>query len=246
MTDSLKTAVALLACCVLSLPCFGQTKGKTEWGEKFNSAGATLVVKEAGRVRTDGRTVITYNLFASGLPKELEYTLWTKLPGSDPQAVADVFLNKDGLVVSQLSDPANSVAEDPINLKIVAGRGELKQFGVISNDAKYRVFGQIVPFPIAATGGPCSISVTMMGPNYSAVFLVVTGLQPREEFQIHQRSGNEGADSKATAADDGSYRTLVYPFVKGQASGKLKFAVTGRACSVNIDVPWDQGSYAIQ
>jgi hypothetical protein len=236
--------VALLAYCVLSLPCWGQAN--VEWGEKFNSPGATLVVKETGRVRVNGQTVITYNLFVSGLPKEFQYTLWVRPPGGNPQAAANAFLNKDGLVVNILADPAQNVAEDPINLKVLAGRGEPKQFAVISHDGKYRVFGQAVPFPIAKTSGPCSISATMMGPNYGAVFVVVTGLQPKEEFQIHQRSGNENGDTKAAAAEDGSYRTIVYPFVKGQPSGKLKFAVTAKACSVDVEVPWGQGSYAIQ
>ena len=245
-SPTVKPLIVLIAVCALSLPCAGQTQGSLEWGEKYNSAGATLVVKETGRVRTNGQTVITYNLFASGLPKDAEYTVWTKLPGTNPQAVADAFLNKDGLAVSVLADPPHNVAEDPINLKVVAGRGEVKQFAVISNDAKYRVFGEAVPFPISNASGPCNISVTMMGPNYSAVLIIVSGLQPKEEFQIHQRSGNEGGDSKATASDDGSYRTLVYPFVKGQSSGKFAFAVSAKTCGVDIGLPWGQGSYAIQ
>jgi hypothetical protein len=86
----------------------------------------------------------------------------------------------------------------------------------------------------------------MMGPNYSAVFIVVTGLAAKEEFQIHQRSGNEDGDSKATAAADGSYRTTIFPFVKGQPSGTLKYGVVAKTCSLDIEAPWGQGSYAIQ
>lgn len=242
----MKLLFALLTCGVLSLPCAGQTRGELQWGEKYNSAGATLVVKETARVRTNGQTVITYNLFVSGLPKDLEYTLWSRLPGTNPQSVADAYLNKDGLVVSVLADPPHNVAEDPIDLKIVAGRGELKQFAVISNDAKYRVFGEVVPFPIATTSGPCSISATMLGPNYSAVYIVVSGLSPKEEIRIRQRSGNEGGDSKATAASDGSYRVTVFPFVKRQQSGKLAFSVTAKACGVDLAIPWGEGSYVIQ
>jgi len=217
-----------------------------EWGEKFNSNGATLVLKEAGRSRASGQTVITYKLFASGLPKDVEYTLWMRLVGANPQAVANAFINKDGLVVNAMSDPVHNVAEDPINLRLVAGRGEPKQFAVIANDGGYQVFGQVVPFPIEKTGGPCSISATMVGQNYSAVSIVVTGLQSKEEFQIDQRSGSEAGRAKATAAEDGTYRTLVFPFVKDQSSGKFKFGVTAKACAVGVEVPWGQGSYVIQ
>ncbi len=242
----MKALIALLVCCFLSVACLGQMKDKMEWGEKFNSNGATLVLKEAGRSRASGQTVITYNLFVSGLPKDVEYTLWMRLVGGNPKAVANVFINKDGLVVNVLSDPAHNVAEDPINLKVVAGRGEPKQFAVIANDGRYRVFGQVVPFPIENAGGPCNISATMMGPNYSGVFVVVTGLQSKEEFRTIQQSGSEAAQTMATAAEDGSYRTLIFPFVKGQSSGKLRFKVTAKACAVDVEVPWGQGSYAIQ
>ncbi len=240
----IRALIVLLASFVVGLPCWGQNN--IEWGEKFNSPGSALVVKETGRTRANGQTVITYNLFASGLPKDAEYSLWVRPAGGNPQAAADAFINKDGLVVSVLADAAHNVAEDPINLKVVAGRGEPKQFAIISNDSRYRVFGAVVPFPIETTSGPCRISVTMMGPNYSAVSIVVTGLRPKEQIQIHQQSGSESGDSKERAAADGSYRATVFPFVKGQSSGKLAFAVTSGTCGVGIGIPWGQGSYAIQ
>ena len=242
----MKTVITLFVCLVLSVTCFGQMKDTIEWGEKFNSNGATLVLKETGRNRVNGQTVVTYDMFASGLPKDVEYTLWTRLAGSDPQSVADAFINKDGLVVNVLADPAHGVAEDPIHLKVFAGRGEPKRVGGISNDGQYRVFAEVVPFPIGNSAGPCKLSATMMSQNYWGVQVVVTGLQSKEEFQVDQQSGNERAQTKATAADDGTYRVLVFPFVKGQASGKLRFNVKAKACAVGVEVPWGVGSYIIQ
>jgi len=242
----MKVSIALVASCLLSVACLGQTSDKMEWGEKFNSDGAQLALKEAGRNRANGQTVITYKMFVSGLPKDVEYTLWVRPVGSNPQAVADAYINKEGLVVSVLSDPAHNVSEDPIDLKVVAGRGEPKQFGVISNDGRYKVFGQVIPFPIENMAGSCRISAAMLGQYYSEVLIVVTGLQSKEEFQVVQRSGNEGAQAKATATEDGTYRTLVLPFVKGQSSGKLKFSVSAKACAINLEVPWGQGSYVIR
>src|SRR6266404_8622860 len=102
----MKTLVALLVCHVLCTASFAQTQDKIDWGEQFNSKGATLVAIEGGRTRVNGQTVVTYNLFASGLPRDVEYTLWVKLVGSDPEAGPDAFVNKDGLIVNVLSDPA--------------------------------------------------------------------------------------------------------------------------------------------
>jgi hypothetical protein len=241
-----RTLILVFACCVLSLPCLGQTNDNVEWGEKFNSPGATMVVKELGRARLNGQTMVTYHAFVSGLPKDVEYTVWWKLPGTKPQSVADAYINKEGLVVNVLADPANNVAEDPIDLQVFAGRGELKQFALISNDAKYRVFAQVVPFPISKTSGACSISATMMSQDYHGVMMVVTGLEPKEEFRVNESSGNEAGDTKAVATDKGTYTTLVFPIVKGMSSGTLRYAVTAKTCSVDIEVPWGRGSYVIQ
>jgi len=242
----MKSALMLLLCASASFACLGQTKDKIDWSEKFNSPGATLVLKESDRISVNGQTVITYSLIASGLPKDLQYTLWTRQVGSGAQAIADAFINKDGLVINILADPAHGIAEDPINLKVSAGRGEPKNFAVISSDGHYRVFVEVIPFPVENSAGPCKLSATMRSPNYFVVQIVASGLQPKEEFQVESQSGNERGQSKATAADDGSYRTVVLPFVKGQSSGKLRFDMKAKSCSVGLEVPWGQGSYVVQ
>jgi len=106
-------------------PCSGQTvPSRDQWGEKYNSPGANLTYKEIGRTRIEGRTVITYNLFASGLPKNEHYVLCSLNVGSEPQAVTDAYLNDEGKVVNVLADTAHHVAEDPINVKVFGGKGE--------------------------------------------------------------------------------------------------------------------------
>ncbi len=87
----------IIALSALSLNCTAQAvSGSQEWGEKFNTANSKLVLRETGRSLSNGRTVVTYNLFASGLPPDAQYTLWTRLVGSEPQAAADALLNDEG------------------------------------------------------------------------------------------------------------------------------------------------------
>jgi hypothetical protein len=86
----------------------------------------------------------------------------------------------------------------------------------------------------------------MMARNYSALLVVITGLQPSEELHLEQRSGSEGGQNKATAGADGTYPTLVFPAVKGQVSGKLRFGAIAKSCTVALEAPWGDGSYLIQ
>ena len=104
-------------------PSFAQTvPSRDQWGEKFNSPGAKLTYKDIGRTTIDGKTVITYNLFASGIPKDQHYALCVLNVGMDPRAVADAYLNGDGKVVNVMADPARHIAEDPIDAKAFGGK----------------------------------------------------------------------------------------------------------------------------
>ena len=91
---TLATLLSVAACCAQTVP------SRDQWGEKFNSHGAKLTYREIGRTTIQGRTVITYNLFASGIPKDQHYALCILNVGNDPKAVADAYLNGDGEVVN--------------------------------------------------------------------------------------------------------------------------------------------------
>jgi len=241
-------SVALtLAAQLLAGAAFAQTVPKVDqWGEKFNSTGAKLSYKEIGRSTIQGRTVITYNLFASGLSKDRHYVLCMLNVGADPKAVTDAYLNGEGKVVNVLADPVRHVAEDPINVKVFGGKGEPFQFALISDDEQSRAFTLIVPFPVEENVGPCHLSLTEAGPYYYGVFIGLTGFQPDEELAIEQRSENESAQSKAKAGPQGAYYALVFPFVKGKRSGKARYFVSGKSCKIGVEFPWGEGSYQYQ
>lgn len=243
----MKLTASIIAFFAISWTCTGQSApDKSQWGEKFNSSGATLVFREIGRGQADGQTVIVYNLFASGLPKNASYRLWTRLVGQNPRPAADALINKDGKIVNVLANPGLRVQEDSIDLNVVAGKGEPKLFALISNDGQYRAFAQVVPFPIEKKAGPCRMSVVMLAANYFAVEVLVTGLQPDEDLQIDSRSGDEANHGTGKATDQGTYVALLAPFVKGQTSGKARFNVIATSCKIGVEFPWGDGSYHIQ
>jgi hypothetical protein len=219
---------------------------RDQWGEKFNLPGAKLSYKEIGRVTLQDGTVITYNLYASGLPKDQHYVLCVLNVGSDPKAVVDAYLTGDGKVVNVLADAVHHVLEDPINAKVFGGKGEPIQFALISDDDKSRAFTQIVPFPWEETVGPCHLSLTETGPYYSGVLIRLSGLQPDEELSTEQQSENEGGRSKAKADAQGRYNVVILPFVKGKKSGTARFVVSGKSCKIGTQFPWGEGSSKYQ
>ena len=223
-----------------------QLPRKEDWGERFNSPGTKLTYKEIDRTKMQGRTVITYSLFATGLPKDQHYVLCLLNVGSEPRGVTDAYLNEDGKVVNVLADPAHGVKEDPINAKVFGGKGEPIQFALVSDDGNLRAFAEIIPFPVEETIGPCHLSLIETGPYYSGVLIRVTGLQARESLDIELSSENEGGKSKAAADGDGTYNAALLPTVKGKKAGEARYLVTAKSCQIGIRFLWGEGSYQYQ
>lgn len=226
--------------------CKGQTTiTRDHWGEKFNSPGTQLTYKETAHTSVQGRTVITYNLYASGLPKDQHCVLWVLNVGDDPRGNADAYLNEEGKVVNVLADPEHHVKEDPIDMKVFGGKAEPIGVALISDDGALTVFAQIIPFPMEKTSGPCHLSLVQRAPYYSVVSIAVNGFQPGEEFSAEQRSENEvGQTGKAD--EKGNYNAIIVPLVKGKRSGKAGFFVTAKSCKIGIEFPWGEGSYQYQ
>ena len=236
---------AFLIAGVLWSALWGQDKQFTDdWMRGANSPGSILSLKETGRSAFQGRTVVSYRLFASGLPKGQHFTLWTWILGSEPKATADAFINADGLVVNRLGDATHK--EDPIDLRTFAGRGEPKRFALTSDDWNLQAFGEAVPFPIEQTSNGCKLSVETSAPDYSAVVLRGSGFQPNEALTIDLASGSEGGKQQATATAEGKYTAAIFPTVKGQKLGKASATITSSKCSVAVQFPWGEGSYKIQ
>jgi hypothetical protein len=215
-----------------------------DWSKGANSPGSTLTLKETGRNGMQGQTVISYRLFASGLPKGQHFTLWTWNLGSAPQAVADAFVNPDGLIVNRMGDATHK--EDPIDIRASAGRGERKRFALTSDDWVMQAFAEAIPFPLEQSANGCRLSVEMSAPNYAGVVLHGSGFQPNEELAINLVSGREGAKQQATAKSDGTYTAAIFPAVKGQKSGNASATIASSKCSLTVQFPWGDGSYKLQ
>lgn len=210
-----------------------------------SSPGVSLKAVELGREHFQGKTLVTYNLYATGLPADRQYVLLVQNVGSEPQPSASAFIADNGKVVSTREDRGRGIPEDPIDLKIFAGKGEPKTFIVASEDGKQGV-ASVTPFPIIAKGGTCEAEATMRGSNYSAVQVLAKGLQPREEITITTQSAGEGGQQHSTATDEGTSNNLFFPSVKGRRSGELTVEIAAKSCNLKLRTPWGEGSYQIQ
>lgn len=218
-----------------------------DWTKMAGTPGAAVTFKELGRNRADGHSMVTYNIFVTGLPKDKQYTLWVwQLGHAEPEAVTDALIGGDGKIVSRLADSAHKVTEDPINIRAFVGRGEAKRFALTSADWKDQVFGDVVPFPLDTASAGCQLSVTTFSPDYSTVVVRGSGFQPNEPLTMQSTSAGENGTSSVAASASGTTNTVLLPVAKGKSSGVCSFSITGAKCHVAIQFPWGAGSYKLQ
>jgi hypothetical protein len=237
-------SVLFLAAAFISVLWAQDKQFTDDWTRAADSPASALTLKETGRNGANGPTEVSYRLFASGLPKGQHFTLWTWNLGSEPQAVADAFINPQGLIVNRLGDATHK--EDPIDVKAFAGLGEKKRFAITSDNWTLQAFADAVPFPIEQTVSGCSLSVEMSAPNYAGVIVRGSGFQPNESLTLDLASGPEGGKQQTNATPQGTYTMTIFPAVKGQKSGKAAVTIKTPKCGVAVQFPWGDGSYKIQ
>ncbi|MFZ3215121.1 MAG: hypothetical protein WA192_03590 [Candidatus Acidiferrales bacterium] len=243
----LSKILCISAMFVVATGCAAQAVPPSDqWGDQHNSPGAELTYKETGRMVVLGKTFVTYNLFASGLPADTQYTLSSSIIGATPIKISEVHLNNEGKVLSKLADPAHSVAEEPALINLAGSKGEPFQFAIVSADGQSRAFTRIIPFPFESSAGPCHLSVVQLIPSYAGVLIIVSGLQPNEALVTEYGSEKKMRKTKDAADAKGTFRAAASTGIKGKRTGIFEFNVIAQSCKIAVELPWGRGSDKFQ
>lgn len=218
------------------------------FGKKMNSPGVELSLKEVGRTRGADRTFISYELYATGLPKNTSYTLFqVQINGSLLQAMTGVTLDANGRATcaGRAGTCSGRAPDDPIDLVLYAGEAEPKRFSLVSDDdAHLKGFVAVVPFPNSTTDKGCELQSIIGTPKGELTFIQGSGFEPNEELAVFSESYGEKVQTSAKVDPDGSYFGVVMPNVLGKASGTTVWKVKGKNCSPELTFPW--GTYHLE
>jgi hypothetical protein len=145
------------------------SKLQRDFGKKMNSPGVELSLKETNRSRDKDRTLVTYNLYATGMPSSTSYTLiQVQIDGSILKTMEGVTFNSKGeaICAGREGTCQGSGPDDGIDLVVYAGKGEPKRFGLVSSDAAHvKGFVSVVPFPNATSDNGCRLESVIGSPK---------------------------------------------------------------------------------
>jgi len=135
---------------------------------------------------------------------------------------------------------------DPIVLKVSAGLGEPKRFGLISHDRRAKAFVSVVPFPVTGSDAACSVGAILLTKNGEAVLVEGNGFAPDAEIHLEANSQGEVRNSVVNADDKGNFYQIELPYVEGKSSGTVKVTAQAKTCSPSLTLNWGTDSYRIQ
>ena len=131
------------------------------FGRITNSPGVELSLREVKRSRTSDRTLVTYQLYTTGLPKDLTYNLLqVQINGKVLRFIDGVTLDSDGRAIcaGRKGTCSGKSPNSPIDLVFFAGKTEPKRLSLVSNDSsQLKGFIAVVPFPNETTDKGCRL-----------------------------------------------------------------------------------------
>ncbi|MFZ0822274.1 MAG: hypothetical protein WAM87_01330 [Terriglobales bacterium] len=218
------------------------------FGRITNSPGVELSLREVKRSRTSDRTLVTYQLYTTGLPKDLTYNLLqVQINGKVLRFIDGVTLDSDGRAIcaGRKGTCSGKSPNSPIDLVFFAGKTEPKRLSLVSNDSsQLKGFIAVVPFPNETTDKGCRLESIIGTPKGEVTYVQGSGFEPNEELIMNSESYGEKNHGTAKAEADGSYFAVAMPNILGKASGNTVWEVKGKNCDPKLTFSW--GSYQLE
>ena len=214
----------------------------------MNSPGVELSLKEIGRSRAADRTLVTYELYATGLSQNTTFSPFQiQINGSLIKNLSGVTLDREGRAIcaGRKDTCQGNGPNDPIDLIVYAGKSEPKRFALISDDeAHLKGFVAVVPFPNSTRDKGCNLESIIGTAQGEVTYIQGTGFEPGEDLITDSESYAEKHHEVAKADANGSYFAAVLPNVLGKKSGKTVWEVRGKNCDPKLTFLW--GTYQLE
>jgi hypothetical protein len=213
----------------------------------MNSPGVALSLKEISRRRATDRTLVTYELYASGLPRDHTFTIFeVKISGQFNKFVEGVTLDSDGRAIcaGRKGTCGGRSPNRPIDLVFFAGEGEPKRLALVSEDHQLKGFVAVVPFPNGTRDKNCHLESVIGTPRGEITYIQGSGFEPNEELASDAESYGEKNHFVVKAEADGTYFSTTMPNVLGKTSGITTFEVKGKNCEPKLTFSW--GTYQLK
>lgn len=165
-----------------------------------------------------------YRLRATGLPEDTAFGVWTKSFGRD--------------FVEVVSGLRPDIELDPGPYP----RGAAWWVAIASEDHKTAAFARVIPYPIAARDGACSISLELISVYGNRFIAIGSGFPPGEEVDIESHASGTVSRKRQRVYADGVLPLDVVSHGTLGADALARYVVRARTCAPALEYRWGESA----
>lgn len=181
-----------------------------------------------------------YRLHLVGYPRGVIFNVFTKnFTHSFEEAASGFQVDRSGnLVSSKLvwSQRLDEIAFEPGPYP----RGAVWEVALVSADRELSAFGKVIPHPIAASDGPCILSLELVSQRGERFLASGVGFMAGDEVSAESHYAGRVFQQRRRISPEGFLPPQLVSHAASGADRKARYTVKGRSCQVAIDYEWGE------
>ena len=214
--------VALAALALAGATAAEARHSSTALDPRHATPGLSLELIEAARGAAGDS--VKYRLRVKGLPQGQAFGVWTKGFGRDFNEVVPEL--RDGIELDVGPYP----------------RGAAWWVAIATADQKTTAFARVVPYPIAARDGSCSLSLELISLYGNRFIALGAGFPPGEEIEIETRASGTLSRKRQRVDPDGRLPLDVVEHGTLGADTVARYAAKARGCAPAVEYRWGESA----
>jgi hypothetical protein len=186
---------------------------------------------------------IRYQLRAAGVPRGVIFNVFTKDFAHSFHEVASGFqVDKSGNIVSSdMSETGQPQRLDGIMLEPGPYPfGAAWEVALVSSDRTFRAFAKVIPYPMTARDGPCTISLELVSHRGDRFRVSGAGFAPGDDIITESRYAGRVIPKQLRISPEGLLPPDVVSHGAGGTDRSARYAVKGPSCDVAIEYEWGE------
>jgi hypothetical protein len=186
-----------------------------------------------------------YRLKASGFPTGVVFGVWTRDFGHGFHEVATGFAMDPSGRLRGIAPDASGERPWLDDLVLRPGRyplGAIWEVALVSVDRTQTAFTKVIPQPLRAQDGPCSLSLELVSHRGDRFLATGAGFAAGDEVVIESRVAGQVTRKRQRVSVEGRLRPDVISHGAVGEDRRARYAVTARACAVALDYEWGESA----
>jgi hypothetical protein len=122
-------------------------------------------------------------------------------------------------------------------------RGAIWEVAVVSADRTLSAFAKVIPRPITAHDGNCSLSLELVSHRGERFVAAGTGFAPGADVVTELRYAGRVIEKIQRVAADGRLAPIVLSHGSTGSDRHARYAVKGRSCEVAVEYDWGAAAF---